>query len=216
MSKTIDHPECPVRSHMDDPNIKWRTTKPDFTIVDQKYLKEKVMSHKEGSLAKIVENLVKSWECESSHKVDVKDWGTVNREKFVITVNGGRKLNLKDNIAMGNYLMFLEDSPLYDTASLTNEESQKAFKKCFPAGFAWEVLEVFSGPPKVSFTWRHWADYEGEFYGNAPTNERIELVGSSVATLDDDMKICTFDIYYDPSPMLNKLYHGKCKFAQQQ
>ena len=72
MSKTIDHPECPVRSHMDDPNIKWRTTKPDFTIVDQKYLKEKVMSHKEGSLAKIVENLVKSWECESSHKVDVK------------------------------------------------------------------------------------------------------------------------------------------------
>ena len=72
MSKTIDHPESPVRSHMDDPNIKWRTTKPDFTIVDQKYLKEKVMSHKEGSLAKIVENLVKSWECESSHKVDVK------------------------------------------------------------------------------------------------------------------------------------------------
>ena len=69
----------------------------------------------------------------------------MNPEKFVITVNGGRKLNLTDNIAMGNYLMFLEDSPLYDTASLSNEESQQAFKKCFPGGFAWEVLEVFSG-----------------------------------------------------------------------
>ncbi len=72
MSKSIDHPECPVRSFMDDPNIKWRTKKPDFSLVDAKYLKEKTRSHKEGSLGKIVENLVKSWECESSHKVDKK------------------------------------------------------------------------------------------------------------------------------------------------
>ena len=72
MSKSIDHPECPVRSFMDDPNIKWRTKKPDFSMVDAKYLKEKTRSHKAGSLGKIVENLVKSWECESSHKIDKK------------------------------------------------------------------------------------------------------------------------------------------------
>ncbi|KAK2178318.1 hypothetical protein NP493_548g02043 [Ridgeia piscesae] len=214
MSKTIDHPECPVRSFMDDPNIKWRTKKPDFTIVDQKYLKEKIRSHKEGSLGKIVENLVKSWECESSHKVDAKDWGTVDHENFAITVNGGRKLNLKSNIAMGNYLMFLEDSPLYDTTKVTNEEAQDSFKECFPGGFAWEVLDVFSGPPTIAFTWRHWADYEGKFHGFEPTKERIEVIGSAVATVNADMKISTFDIYYDPSPMLGKLYHGKCKFSQ--
>ena len=46
---------------------------------------------------------------------------------------------------MGNYLMFLEDSPLYDTTLVSNEEAQDSFKECFPGGFAWEVLDVFSG-----------------------------------------------------------------------
>ena len=69
----------------------------------------------------------------------------MDHENFVITVNGGRKLNLTSNIAMGNYLMFLEDSPLYDTTAVTNEEAQDSFKECFPGGFAWEVLDVFSG-----------------------------------------------------------------------
>ena len=32
------------------------------------------------------------------------------------------------------------------------------------AAFPWELLEVFSGPPKVAFTWRHW----GELLGVTP------------------------------------------------
>ena len=71
MSKTIDDPQCPVRSYMDDPHIRWSMKKPDFKTVDEKYLREKTRSHPDGSLAKMVENLVKSWECESSHKSDV-------------------------------------------------------------------------------------------------------------------------------------------------
>ena len=73
---------------------------------------------------------------------------------------------------------------------------------------------VSQGPPTIAFTWRHWADYEGKFHGFEPTKERIEVIGSAVATVNADMKISTFDIYYDPSPMLGKLYHGKCKFSQ--
>jgi hypothetical protein len=36
--------------------------------------------------------------------------------------------------------------------------SHDAFHDAF-AAFPWEVLDVFSGPPKVAFTWRHWAEF---------------------------------------------------------
>ena len=34
------------------------------------------------------------------------------------------------------------------------------------AAFPWEVLEVFTGPPVVAFTWRHWGHFTGEYKGN--------------------------------------------------
>lgn len=63
----------PVRSFMDGANITWRHgSKPNYDLVNKKYLAEKTMNHKEGSLEQIVENLVKTWEMESSHKMDAK------------------------------------------------------------------------------------------------------------------------------------------------
>ena len=61
----------PVRSFMDNPNIKWRYQAPDFSIVDKKYMKERSRNHAAGSLEKVVENLVKTWEMESTHKIDL-------------------------------------------------------------------------------------------------------------------------------------------------
>ena len=58
----------PVRDYMDDPNIRWRYGKPNYALVNEKYLKEKTNSHAAGSLEKIVENIVKTWEVESTHK----------------------------------------------------------------------------------------------------------------------------------------------------
>jgi hypothetical protein len=40
----------PVRSYMDDPNIKWRHGKPDYTVVNTKFLKEKSQNHKTGRI----------------------------------------------------------------------------------------------------------------------------------------------------------------------
>ena len=57
---------------MDDLNIKWRHEKPDYTLVNTKFLKEKSKNHKAGSIEKLVEDLVKSWEMESTHKIDLK------------------------------------------------------------------------------------------------------------------------------------------------
>ena len=56
---------------MDDPEIKWRFGgPPDYTLANLEYLKGKTRNHAEGSLELIVENLVKTWEMERSHKTD--------------------------------------------------------------------------------------------------------------------------------------------------
>ena len=60
--------ETPERQYMDDPKIVWRHGKPDYTKINKVYLKEKTMKHKKDSLEKLVENLVKTWEMESTHK----------------------------------------------------------------------------------------------------------------------------------------------------
>ena len=63
---------CPHRQFMDEPGIVWREGKPDFTKVDKAYLEGRTRVHKEGSLEKIVEDLVKTWEMEASHKTRVE------------------------------------------------------------------------------------------------------------------------------------------------
>ena len=59
----------PVRDYMDDENIQWRTVKPNFKLLNDKYMKEKTNNHAAGSPEKLVENIVKTWEMESTHKI---------------------------------------------------------------------------------------------------------------------------------------------------
>ena len=62
--------------------IQWRTSKPNFAKVDRYFMKEKSRNHKENSLEMMVENLVKTWEMEASHKVQAK----VNLTQQILTV----------------------------------------------------------------------------------------------------------------------------------
>ena len=57
---------------MDEPGIQWREGKPDYTKVNKAYLEGRTRTHKEGSLEKIVEDLVKTWEMEASHKTRIE------------------------------------------------------------------------------------------------------------------------------------------------
>jgi hypothetical protein len=51
----------PVRSFMDDEDIKWRFGgKPDYSVTNLLYLKQRSTVHPDGSLEQIVENLVKT------------------------------------------------------------------------------------------------------------------------------------------------------------
>lgn len=208
--ETSPHPDTPVRMYMEDPDIHWRMGfKPSYDMVNRKYLNERTQRHLAGSLEKIVENLVKTWEMESTHKIDPKDWKTVDHERYHFSTNGGPRKDLAENIQLGNYNMLMEHSPLFDVTKETNASSHALFKTAFPGGFPWELIELASGPPKVAFTWRHWTHWTGPYKGNAPTGELIEIFGMCLAVVNEDLKITDLQIYFDPNPTIAKLMNFK-------
>ncbi len=62
-----------------------------------------------------------------------------------------------------------------------------------------------SGPPRISFTWRHWSHWTGPYKNRTPTGELIELFGAAFVNLNTDSKIQTVEIYYDPGAMIRRL-----------
>lgn len=197
----------PDRGNLDDSSIVWREGKPDYRRVDLLYFQGKSKNHKLGSLEMTVENLVKKWEMELSHKPDFKHWSTVEPDDFCAQVNGGPIATAKDIATKGSYNWLLQNASknLYDVEAHTFESSLHLFRSTFVDGFAWEVLEVFSGPPKVAFTWRHWGPFKGEFNGRKGQGENIELYGFTVATLSDNGKLVNVEVYAKMDPFLQAL-----------
>lgn len=75
----------PERAFMDDPDTKWRFGDvPDYSLTNLKYLKERSKIHPDGSLEQVVENLVKTWEMERSHKLEATSHKSVDVENFKI------------------------------------------------------------------------------------------------------------------------------------
>jgi len=195
----------PVRSFMFDQEYKWRYgAPPDYTLANLMYMRGKTMNHLEGSLEQIVEDIVKTWEFERSHKVDVTDHKTC-ADGFRIGANGWKMFDCNEAQEVGNYnVLSYGCSPEVYTPGMTWEQSHHAFKEAFTA-FPWEVLKVFSGPPKVSFSWCHWAHFTGSYMGNKGKGERVEMTGFGVAEVTPDLKLLTVEIFYNPDGFLGVL-----------
>eukprot|EP00435_Cladocopium_sp_Y103_P004185 s5852_g1.t1 len=167
--------------------IQWRFGgKPDYALANLKYLQGKTKNHAAGSLELIVENLVKTWEMET--------W-MVNMFATVSEAN-----------EVGNYNVLLSGCPahLYDSQNTTWEQSHEKFHHAF-AAFPWELLEVFSGPPKVAFTWRHWGEFTGSYEGNKGQGELLEMFGFGVATVDDKLRLVDCEVFYKPETFIEVL-----------
>lgn len=197
----------PTRSFMDGEDTKWRFGgAPDYSLTNLFYLKERSKIHPEDSLEKVVENLVKTWEMERSHKLDPNQHQSVDTENFRISANGGK---IYDNIEanqVGNYNVLLDACPadIWDKENISWEDSHEIFHKAF-AAFPWEVLEVYSGPPKVAFSWRHWATFTGEFEGNKGKGELVEMYGFGTAVVNDKLQLQDVEVYYDAQEFLSVL-----------
>jgi len=67
-------------------------------------------------------------------------------------------------LKVGTYNAIITRNEYYDPEKLDLEESHRTFKRMMPT-FAWEVVEVYSGPPTVAFKWRHWGTMSGDYVG---------------------------------------------------
>jgi hypothetical protein len=189
-----------------DPSA-WREGVPDYHLSATVMPGERTHQFEAGSLQSIVESLVQAFEMEVSHKADPATWVSMVTEKFRTNVNGGPWVDAATIADTGSYNVLIGDSVFYKQDE-TFESSHVIFHRSFPGGFFWEVLEVLSPPPVVTFKWRHWGNFTGEYHGFAPTGERIEMFGISVAKVSDDLRLLDVEHYYDPNQFLGKLTGG--------
>lgn len=148
-----------------------------------------------------------------SHKMHAHHFKTIHPEKFKFSVNGGPYLTAEETLEVGSYNALMrtsleEEHGAYKASKETFESSHDVFRAVFPGGFAWEVLEVYSGPPTVAFKWRHWGHMEGPFKGHAPTHHVIESIGTCIAKVDESLRIMELEVYYDPTQFLGQLTKG--------
>ena len=190
-------------------NLQWRDGIPDYKKADLLFFKYKSRNHAPGSLEMVVENLVKKWEMEFTHLLKPEECSTMSAD-FKMKVNGGKVVEAKELIKNGSYNPLLQgvSKELYNSESHTFESSQVLFRSAFTEGFAWEVLEVFSGPPKVALTWRHWGKLCGEYKGRKGTGEIVEMYGFVVATVNEELQLTEVEVYFRPEGLL-KVLEGK-------
>lgn len=111
-----------------------------------------------------MENLVKNWEVEASFKTALPDWRTIDHEHYTFSVNGEPPQSAEHMLRVGTYNALLPESDYYSPSHSDFAASHKTFKRMMPT-FAWEVLEVYSPPPKVAFKWRHWGTMKNDYVG---------------------------------------------------
>ncbi|XP_039684345.1 pathogen-related protein isoform X2 [Medicago truncatula] len=173
------------RSFLDDEahTTQWRHGGPPiYDVVNKLFEQGRTKVWPEGSLEETVQNAIKSWEMELSHKTRVQDFKTINPEKFKLFVNGTEGLTAEETLRLGSYNALMKNSlpeeyKYYKAEEETFESSHEAFRSAFPRGFAWEVIKVYGGPPEIAYKFRHWGFFEGPYKGHAPTGNMVEFYG---------------------------------------
>ncbi|MCB2263017.1 MAG: ester cyclase [Candidatus Thiosymbion ectosymbiont of Robbea hypermnestra] len=198
-----------------DSAIVWRYGKrPDYSKTDRTLRAQARNNHPKGSLEDVVQNLVRTFEVEATYKLKPEQWTSIVLDEFRMVTNNCEEYTAEDIVAHGTYNLFLGESEVYSSKAETFESSNELFKSTFPTGFIWEVEEVYSGPPKVVFKWRHWGKFEGPFKGHQPTEKIVEITGISIADVTEDLKIRRVEHFFDTRNFLGDLTSGdKCPFV---
>nr|AEM42990.1 pathogen-related protein [Siraitia grosvenorii] len=201
--------------HLEHPTVHWRHGKPPtYHSVNQLFEEGRTKEWAKGSLEETVQNAVKLWQMEFNNKARLQDFKTINHEKFKIHVNGREGLSGEETVKLGSFNALLKSSlpeefQFFKAEKETFESSHADFGSCFPRGFPWEVIQVYSGPPLIIFKFRHWGFFEGPYKGHQPTGELIQFFGLVILKVDESLRVEEVEIYYDPAELFGKLLKGK-------
>jgi hypothetical protein len=187
----------------------WRDgAPPDYHLSHEVMPRERTVQHAPGSLAEIVERVVQVFEMELSHKKDPAQWVSMVTDQIQVSVNGGTPVGSAELAERGSYNILIGENPYYSASEESFESSHHVFHEAFPGGFFWEVLEVYSPPPVITFKWRHWGTFSGPYKGIEPTGERIEMFGMTVARVVEDLRLVEVQNFYDNTAFLGQLAGG--------
>ncbi|XP_011083290.1 pathogen-related protein-like [Sesamum indicum] len=197
--------------HEDAHNTVWRRgAPPTYHNVNKLFEEGRTKEWAEGSLEETVQNMMKSWQTEFTHKTRTQDFRIMHPEKFKLIVNGREALSAEETISLGSYNSVLKSSmpdefKYYKAHEETFDSADDAFRNALPRGFACEVVAVYSSPPVITFKFRHWGYFEGPFKGHAPTGEMVQLFGLVILKVDELMRAEEVEIYYDPAELFAPL-----------
>ncbi|KAL8720706.1 MAG: hypothetical protein Q9225_002472 [Loekoesia sp. 1 TL-2023] len=221
MSAAAVEPAPSLPDFLTDPNAvlkdsaEWRYGKaPDYSNTRAVWAQTKEKNHEATSLPSLVENLVKNWEIEASFKPELKDWRTVNHSKYTFAINGGPPQSAEHMLKVGTYnAIITEPNEFYSPRTSDFASSHKTFKRMMPT-FAWEVQEVYSGPPQVAFRWRHWGDMKNDYVGFNDKGEKvtvpahgqtISIQGVTVAVVNEKFQVEKLETWFDPLDMFRQI-----------
>jgi hypothetical protein len=114
---------------------------------------------------------------------------------------------------VGTYNAIIAPNEYYSPDYSDFASSHKTFKRMMPT-FAWEVLEVYSGPPTVAFRWRHWGVMKNDYVGINNKGEKvtakahggpIDIQGVTVATVNDKVQLQAVRTWFDPLDMFRQI-----------
>jgi len=202
-----------VRDYEPVEGVQWRFGKPNYERVNKLYFEHRQKKHAEGTLEAVVTNVVKNWEVESHHIADIKQWKTMDIENFRGILNGGCPASAQALSDVGPYNFLLGESKEYSASQHTFETTNQLFGDTFADGYAWECLQVFSGPPNIAFQWRHFGKFSGKFTAKDGSvykgnGQILNLIGTCVAKVTADLKIQDLEIFYNPHDLLDPLMKG--------
>jgi len=199
-----------IRDYEPAPDTKWRFGLPNYARVNKTYFQHRSRVHAKGSLEDVVSKIVKNWEVESHHIADIHQWKTMDIQKFKGALNGGCPVSAQLMCDIGPYNMLIGEAAQYSAKGNTFESAYTIFSNVFTEGFAWEVLEVLSGPPTVTIKWRHFGPFTGHFIDKngrkyVGNGELVNVIGLTIAKVNESLVIESLDIYYSPEDMLKPL-----------
>ncbi|XP_022984342.1 pathogen-related protein-like [Cucurbita maxima] len=201
--------------HLEAPKVQWRMGKPpNYEAANKLFEHGRTKVWPKGALEETVQNIVKSMHTELAYMTRSQDFKTINPKKFVVYINGREGLSGEEAVRLGSFNAMLKSSlpeefHYFKAKEETFESTHNDFKTCFPRGFAWELLEVFSPPPLVAFKFRHWGFFEGPYKAHSPTREMVEFFGMGTVKVDSSWKVEEVHVFFDPAELFGSLLKGK-------
>ena len=198
-----------LKAASEDKTIDWRyVEEPDYSRQNKSFAREASFNFPKESLEAIVHNLVRNLDVETSYKKDPSQWLTIVNDKFNLKSNNSSPYTAEDLAERGTYNLLIEKNEHYDPSKEDYESGSQTFHTAFPNGFLWELTEILSPPPRVTFKLRHWGKFSGNYKNYFPTGEVIEVVGVSIVEIPEDYKLLSVEHFFDNSKFLNKLTKG--------